>query len=214
MISFTNFRYSEKRPGSALISFLLVLSLSVPCNFLLKNAFAQRAIYSIQLGAFCDADNAREMTEDLIKLGHHSFYREEFDGGNVLYRVYIEKYATRAEAKKEAEILENLDLISGYIIKELPDDSKHPVKKQHADAAACFCLHVESYNEKANAEKRVDEMKEYAHRAFYLEEEVSGGKWYRIYIGDFSSEEDARQKGAELKNKGIINYFKPSRLPD
>ena len=66
-----------KKLGLILMFFLLFSPQILQGNFPSNYAFAERTVYSIQLGALNDADNAREMTEDLIKLGHNSFYREE-----------------------------------------------------------------------------------------------------------------------------------------
>ena len=214
MLYLKEFSSFEKRLRLMFMFFLLFSFLLLPGNFLSNKAFAERTVYSIQLGAFIDADNAKEMTEDLIKLGHNSFYREEKKGGKTIYRVYIEKYRTQEEAKREAEILKNLDLISVYSIKKISllNNSQYTVEKNNLLTGEGIYLHIESYGQEANAKKRVNELKRYGLKSFYNEETVAGVKWYRIYLGDFSNEEDARRKGAELKNEGIINYFKPRKL--
>ena len=35
------------------------------------------------------------------------------------------------------------------------------------------------------------------------------GSWYRVYIGEFNNEAEARKKGMELLDRGLISYFKP-----
>ena len=69
-------------------------------------------------------------------------------------------------------------------------------------------LHVSSYRLKANAEEEVQRLTKYAYKPFILAEEVSGKTWFRVYIGNFGDEQEARKVGSELKEKGIISYFK------
>jgi hypothetical protein len=40
-------------------------------------------------------------------------------------------------------------------------------------------------------------------------ENIDGVKWFRIYIGKFAGEKEARRTGSELKAKGLSSYFKP-----
>ena len=66
-----------------------------------------------------------------------------------------------------------------------------------------------SFKEKPNAEEKTQALKGEGCKAFFVEEKAAGEMWYRVYIGRFSSEKTARKRGAELRDRGIISYFKP-----
>ena len=168
-----------------------------------------KRFYSIQIGALESLENAESMVNNLKKLGHNAFYRYETKKGKgKWYRVYIERFGSKKEAEKEAKVLKNLDLISSYLIRAIeektqtaPLDSKHDKK--------VYYLHVNSFKQKANAEKKVKMLEKHGYKAFFLEEEISGENWFRIYIGEYDNEKGARKIGLELKKRGIISYFKP-----
>jgi cell division septation protein DedD len=48
--------------------------------------------------------------------------------------------------------------------------------------------------------------------SYHLEEESSEDRWFRVYIGEFDNENNARKAGSELREKGIISYFKPIEI--
>ena len=56
-------------------------------------------------------------------------------------------------------------------------------------------------------EKRVKELKNRDLRAFYMDEDSSGTKWFKVYIGVFENEESAKayleMHTARLKGFGI-----------
>jgi len=171
-----------------------------------------KTLYSIRLGSYKDKAEAVKMLNELKKLGHNAFIKTvNLKDSGTWHRVYIERYNTRAEAVKEAKVFKKLELISEYGIdpiyeKENPEDKK-PLTKQKV-----FFLHIYSFEEKENAEKNVEILKTEGQKAFYVKEEIKGRDWYRVYIGEFSSEQSARQTGSALKEKGLIPYFKPIEI--
>lgn len=170
--------------------------------------FAEKRYYSIQVGAYRDVKGARDMVSGLEKLGHHAFFREEsISNKGRWFRVYIEKYKTRAEAEKEGKVLKELGLISEYAVKlmELPAPKPSPRKR---DTKIVFFLHISSFREKANAESLADRLIAGGQKAFYVAETIFGERWFRVYIGEFGSEEEARNAGEGLQRKGVIEYFK------
>jgi cell division septation protein DedD len=72
-----------------------------------------------------------------------------------------------------------------------------------------FFLHTGSFKEEVNAQRVVASLKESGYKAFYVPEKEPSVIWFRVFIGDFRSESQAREKGMELLEKGIITYFKP-----
>ncbi|MFC1862982.1 SPOR domain-containing protein [Thermodesulfobacteriota bacterium] len=292
----------KRNPNAMIIilGFFLIFLTNNP----LTEANSDSVFYSLQLGAFQDEDNAREMAEGLKRLGHNAFYRFEQDGQEEVYRVFIERYSSRKEAEREAKAMKDLDLIAAYTIKELKNNSQianQPLEispkgyylhiasnkmRKTADETVVelkntgrnvfyryeevpgkgkwyrvyidgydlrkealkdarnlkssgiisgyeimapqgtdhsnletktnpdkkFFLHIGSFKNISNAEKRVRELKEQNLKAFFMAEESSGTKWFKVYIGVFESEESSRKTGSELKAKGLVVYYKPIEI--
>ena len=299
--------------------FFLISILFFSGSFGVKIIYAQKLMYTIQLGAYKNVENAQKEVESLKILGHKAFYLfEDMEGEIALYRVYIEKFSNKEDAEKEAKVLSELNLISDYMIKVIGEPIKENndivqpfpdfdivekssdgirgqgsyylhisslregknadeltarLKKNSLDAVCryeiteiggwyrvyidgygsekeavkraeelkssgiisyykvmkkveetstgiestgsdenVFFLHISSYKEKNNAEDQVRELKKQGYKAFTVEEEIAGESWHRIYIGEFFSIDQARKKGAELKSKGQISYFKPIEI--
>ena len=92
-------------------SFFLILST-------ICTADENKKIYSIQLGAFKQLNNALSMVDRIKKLGHQPFYRHEtIEDRGKLYIVYIGRYESREEAEKAVKILRKSNIASKYIIK-------------------------------------------------------------------------------------------------
>ncbi len=73
-------------------------------------------------------------------------------------------------------------------------------------------LHFSSCLLRVHAEEELQRLERYGYSPFCVEEEVLGQRWFRIYIGDFEDEQEAWKLGSELKEKGIISYFKPREI--
>jgi len=168
-----------------------------------------KRFYSIQVGALESLENAESMVNNLKNLGHNAFYRYETKKGKGnWYRVYIERFGSRKEAEKEAKVLKNLDLISSYLIRAIEEKTQTaPIDSE--DDKKVYYLHVNSFKQKANAEKKVKMLEKHGYKAFFLAEKISGENWFRVYIGEYDNEKGARKIGLELKKRGIISYFKP-----
>jgi hypothetical protein len=70
-----------------------------------------------------------------------------------------------------------------------------------------YYLHIESFRNEKNALQSVNNLKRFGIKAVVNKENVpQKGVWYRIYIGHFSSQQEAKLKAAELKTKSIIDY--------
>jgi cell division septation protein DedD len=210
--------------------------------------------YSIQVAATQDRAAAEKKVTELAKLGHNAFFRQEtIQGKGQWYRVYVERFSSKAEAEKEARTLKSLGLISDYAVRPLgetqeasepakaaarPEGGKEPkprtpgagreavkagqgpkdgaVPRESPSAErqdkkpgpGVHYLHVGSYKEKENAEKSVQELVKHGQKAFLVEEGPAGGKWFRVYVGEFETEQEAGRAGAALKERRLITYFK------
>ena len=163
-------------------------------------------LYSIQLGAFRDHGYAVDLVDSLKRLGHDAFERKEPYGDNeTIHRVYIETFRSRRAADLEAKSLKDLGLISEYSVKGLgkPGDVTN-----RRETAVVYYLHVGSYKQKDNAKKNVKMLESHGCRAVTVEEEISGETWFRVYIGEFKDEAEARRFGSKLRDKVVISYFK------
>jgi cell division septation protein DedD len=170
---------------------------------------------TLQVGACKEEANAAILKKQLLSLGRTAFYRyETAEGLGDLYRIYITGYKTLGEAVKDAKTLVGSGVITGYA----RPHSKIPatdIPNKKADGAVnetdgkIYFIHTGSYKEEVNAQRAVASLKESGYKAFYVPEKEPPVIWFRVYIGDFRSEAQAREKGMELLNKGIITYFKP-----
>jgi len=166
--------------------------------------YAKGRFYSIQLGASKSLKNAEDMVNNLKRLGHNAFYRyETVKGKGKWYRVYIERFVSKKEAEKEAKILRELELISDYSIKTIDETTQTGSRERKHDINVYY-LHISSFKEKANAGNLVQRLKKHGHRAFYVAEE----SWFKVYIGEFGDEREAQKAGTELRENGIISYFR------
>jgi len=73
-------------------------------------------------------------------------------------------------------------------------------------------LHISSFKQKDNAENEVQRLGKHGYKTFLAAEEVLGESWLRVYIGVFDDEQTARRIGSELRGKGIVSYFNPSKI--
>ena len=75
-----------------------------------------------------------------------------------------------------------------------------------------FLLHVSSNREKENAVKEARRLESEGLKAFFVEEDHADGRWFRVYLGKWETEAEARAAGAKLKERGTITYFKPLKI--
>ncbi|MDM7919026.1 MAG: SPOR domain-containing protein, partial [Methanosarcina sp.] len=170
---------------------------------------------TLQVGAYKEEANAAILKKQLISLGRTAFYRyETAEGLGDLYRIYITGYKTLGEAVKDAKTLVESGVITGYarVHKKIPVTIMPPEKADAAEnetGSSIYFIHTGSFKEEVNAQRVVASLKESGYKAFYVPEKEPSVTWFRVYIGDFRSEAQAREKGMELLEKGIITYFKP-----
>lgn len=166
-------------------------------------------VYLLRIGSYKEQMNAEKVVNNLKRSGHNVFYRYEgVKGKGSYYRVYIAGYRSKSEALKDGKKLKKSGLIQGYAIRVMGEEPKAGVPLGKPGRKAYF-LHISSFKERPNAEKTVKRLEKNGHRAFLVKEESVGESWFRVYIGEFNNEKAARKLGAELKEKGIISYFKP-----
>ena len=168
---------------------------------------------SLQVGSFKDEANAAELKTELINLGKNALYRyESADSKGEFYRIYITGYSSLHEAIIDAKALKESGVIAGYsrIIskKSFPGGSSKKVSENEKEDKSFF-LHISSNKDETNAEEAVARLKKAGYKAFYVYDKDPADSWYRVYIGEFKDEAEAREKGEELIKNGIITYFKP-----
>lgn len=163
--------------------------------------------YAIQLGAYQDVRAAEEKVNELKRLGHNAIFQKEMiQGKGVWYRVYIERFSSKEAAEKEARILRELGLISAYIVRSLPSEKEGERDSGGKDRSAYY-LRVGAFKKQENAENLVQDILREGQKATRVREEVSGEKWFRVYVGGYDKEAEANNVGAQLKAKGLISGF-------
>ncbi len=193
----------------------LVLALSV----MPRDRACAETSYSIQVGAYQDLDSAVERVNYLKRLGYDAFYQyESVRGKGKWYRVYIDRFSTRKQAKEQARVLHDLELIGDHTIRRLqsasPASAPSPPgsKKGRSKPNVTYLLHVSSYKKEPHAAEEVLKLEKAGHKALYVEEDLASGHWFRVYIGKYDSEKAARTAGERLKEEGLISYFKPLKI--
>ncbi len=198
---------TRRRPRRSGYVILTVFSVLILSQGSITDAQENKDLYSIQLGAFRDHGYAVDLVNSLKRLGHDAFERKEPYGDHeTIHRVYIEKFRSRRAAALEAKSLKDLGLISEYSIKGL---GKPGEVKNRRESTVVYYLHVASFKQRANAEKEVKMLEGHGCRAIVVEEEISAETWFRVYIGEFENEEQARNFGSRLRDRVVISYFKP-----
>jgi cell division septation protein DedD len=165
--------------------------------------------YFLKVSSLKEQAKADEVVKTLQNAGYHPFYsRESVKGKGDWYRVYLDRYESKEDAEKDGKKLMASGIISGFEIKRSAGiiQSLESIQK---DEKKVYSLHVASYKESSHADEDVRRLAEYGLRAVSMKTEISGEQWFRVYIGEFSDEKEAREKGAELIGKGVITYFKP-----
>jgi cell division septation protein DedD len=170
-----------------------------------------KVYYCLKVSSLKEKANAEEVVNTLQKAGYNAFYKfENVEGKGDWYRVYLDGYQSREAAEKEAKKLTASGIISGYEIKRKMDGIQTPELKE--DTKKAFFLHVASFKDSAKADEEVRRLTGSGFRAVSNKADVSGEQWFRVYIGEFSTEKEAREKGPALIQQGVITYFKPMLL--
>jgi cell division protein FtsN len=210
-------RCTQPRERAVLIIFYIVLYTASVTVLLLSGLHCIRAYgdekgYTIQLGAYQDVHVAQEKVNELKRFGHNvSLVKESTEGNRIWYRIYIEQFSSKEAAEREARVLKELGLISDYIIRYL--SSENGCEKDNKDkVCSAFYLHVGSFKNAENAETLVRTIKKEDQNALKVREEVSGEHWYRVYIGSYEDESEAKRAGSQLKKKGLISGFRTLRM--
>jgi cell division septation protein DedD len=88
-----------------------------------------------------------------------------------------------------------------------PDDTTKETKR------AYYSLHIGSFQNFANARKRVELLSESGLPAWWKGVAIPGkGKWFRVYIGKHRDRAEALGHGERLKAEGIIGEFSVHEL--
>jgi hypothetical protein len=88
-------------------------------------AQTEKFVYSIQIASYQKRQLAVNAVEKLRKDALEAFYRsQEIKGKGVWYRIYIDRFASIAEAQKTAVGMQQQKIISDYYIRRLPEAEK------------------------------------------------------------------------------------------
>jgi cell division septation protein DedD len=169
--------------------------------------------YYLKVSSLREKANAEEVVRTLQNAGYHAFYNyEKVKGMGDWYRVYLDGYQSKEDAEKDAKKLKGSGIISGYEIKRATGIIK-PSETAQKEEKKIYCLNVASYKDSVLADEEVRRLTELGLKAVSKNTEVSGEQWVLVYVGEFSDEKEAGEKGAELIQKGVISYFKPMLIP-
>jgi len=165
--------------------------------------------YYLKVSSLKEKANAEDVVKTLLDAGFHAFYNyENIKGKGEWYRVYLDEYQSKEDAERDAKKLMGLGIISGYEIKRTTGKIQRSEIIQK-DEKKIYSLHVSSYKESSHADEDIGRLTESGLKVFSVKTEISGEQWFRVYVGEFPEEKEARKTGAELVKKGVISYFKP-----
>jgi cell division septation protein DedD len=165
-----------------------------------SQVFGQETFYAVQTGSFKKFQNAARALAHFQKKGFEAFCRyQDVEGQGKWFRIYVGRLETERQAQETAQRLMDEAGDGGVLVKKV----KEPANP--------YYLHVGSYAMRARAEQEIRQQGKYLLEPFVKEEYVSGQRWFRIYVGPFANAEDALAAGTELKDQGMISYFKPFR---
>lgn len=71
-------------------------------------------------------------------------------------------------------------------------------------ATGKFTVQVASFNSEHDAKKRAEELKQKGFSAFYLTANIHGKTWYRVSVGQFPTEQEAKNYRAEFMHRTKI----------
>jgi len=165
--------------------------------------------YYLKVSSLKQKENAEELVKRLKDAGYNAFYNyETVKDKGTWYRVYIDEYKSKGDAEKDAKKLMQSGIISSYEIKHATDNI-HAAEKSQKDETKVYSLHIASYRESGNADNDVLRLSSSGLKAYSVKTDISGEQWFRVYVGEFSDENEARKAGEDMLEKGIITYFKP-----
>lgn len=165
--------------------------------------------YYLKVSSLREKANAEQEVKTLKDAGHHAFYSfENIKGMGDWYRVYIDGgYQSREDAESDAKKLLESGIIAGYEIKP-STGAIQPFDQIQKDDKKIYSLNIASFKDSAQADEEVRRLTELELKAVSISTEISGELWFQVCIGEFSDEKEARDKGTELVEKGVISYFK------
>jgi len=169
----------------------------------------EKGSYFLKVSSLKEKANADDVVRALQNSGYYAFYKfENVKGKGEWYRVYLDGFQTKSEAEKEANKLILSGIISGYeIIWKMkgfqpPKSIQENITKKHS-------LKVASFKDISAAEEEVRGFTESGFKAFFNNTKASGEQLFDVFIGEFSDEKEAWEKGVDLVQKGMISYFHP-----
>ena len=217
--------HHPKNRRSVALRWILVVFLLTTANVISINGFyvyaAEGSFFSIHLLSYKEVDKAEAKVKELNDLGYNAFYRQETVNGKAdIYNIYIEKFTSRSDAEREADILKELGLISDYDIQEIIEEkternlkNERPKLNNNKEDLKVYYLKVCSLKERDNAERYVKKLQDAGYHAFYNYESIEGkGEWYRVYIDEeYKSREDAIRDAKKMMESGIISAYEIKR---
>jgi cell division protein FtsN len=87
---------------------------------------------------------------------------------------------------------------------------KRVAETVHANktTAARFSLQIGSYPTTAEAQSRVASIAKIGLKPFFKEADLKGkGRWYRVYLGEYSTKAEAERAGQKFRSEQVIDSF-------
>lgn len=98
---------------------------------------------------------------------------------------------------------------------EAPDRNPSSIPKDVAQySVGKFTVQVASFASRADAEKRAEELAEKGHKSFVVPAVVKGRSWFRVSLGLFASESEAKAYRVEVQKKSNLENAIISKITE
>ena len=156
--------------------------------------------YSIQVAAATDKSSAVERAEEMNRLGYHAYVRlETVPGKGDWYRVYVEKFGSKAHADREAASLKSLGLLNDCFVRAVQEDVATPSPRKKEDVAPAAPRKREAAMPAPQRGVAIPTArKEWIGASTQL---------HFLHVGSFKEKENAQKNVASLERMGQKAFF-------
>jgi cell division protein FtsN len=164
------------------------------------------ALYRVIAGSFRNRENAEQRIEALSQEGIAGFVVPTTISGTQYFRVQTGAFSNESNAKDQIDRLKRIGITSAFIIRG-EESSPAPDPEPDKPADGLYRVIAGSFNNRENAEQRVQSLSREGIAGFIVPTDISGVTYYRVQTGAFSEQENAQKLVERLRSIGITDAF-------
>ncbi len=191
--------------------------------FLLSSSTVYSAVkyyYYLQVGSFRKAQDAKHLAKKLQKVNEKSIIRgEKITGIGYRYRVYLGPFSSWQEAslKLLEQTKKGVSFEHTYFHKKKSPIQSNLKEKPEIAVKYYYYLQIGSFRKAQDAKHLAEKLRKYKESTIIRGEKITDlGFRYRVYLGPFSSWQEASLKLLEQTKKGVSfehTYFHKKTSP-